>query len=112
MILVLALLPWRGVRRAVALVFGAFVVAALVFAGLDAAFEYALNTHFDASDWPQVGDGFGVVRDSIGAPARSRSWSGWRCSPWRRRSRWPGRRFERMRRSASAAGAARGRSPR
>lgn len=67
-ILVLALLPWRGVRRAVALVFGAFVVVALVFAGLDAAFEYALNTHFDASDWPQVGDGFGVVRDSIGAP--------------------------------------------
>jgi len=68
-ILVLALLPWRAVRRSAALVYGAFVVVALLFAALDAAFEYALNTHFDASDWPQVGDGFGVVRDSIGAPA-------------------------------------------
>ena len=68
-ILVLAMLPWRAVRRAVAVIFGVFVVVALVFAGLDAAFEYALNTHFDASDWPQVGDGFGVVRDSIGTPA-------------------------------------------
>jgi len=68
-ILLLALLPWRAGRRAVALVFGAFVVVALLFAGLDAAFEYALSTHFDASDWQQVGDGFGVVRDSIGTPA-------------------------------------------
>jgi len=68
-ILLLALLPWRLGRRAVALVFGAFVVVALLFAGLDAAFEYALSTHFDASDWQQVGDGFGVVRDSIGTPA-------------------------------------------
>ena len=68
-ILVLALLPWRPARRGVALVFGVFVVVALLFAGLDAAFEYALSIHFDASDWQQVGDGFGVVRDSIGAPA-------------------------------------------
>jgi hypothetical protein len=68
-ILVLTLLPWRAARRVVALAFGVLVVVALAFAGLDAAFEYALNTHFDASDWPQVGDGFGVVRDSIGTPA-------------------------------------------
>ena len=56
-ILVLALLPWRPARRGVALVFGVFVVVALLFAGLDAAFEYALGIHFDASDWQQVGDG-------------------------------------------------------
>ena len=68
-ILVLALLPWRPVRRAVALVYGVFVVVALVFAGLDAAFEFALDIHFDATDWPQVNDGFGVVEDSIGTPA-------------------------------------------
>jgi len=68
-VLLLALLPWRAVRRVVAAVFGAFVVVALVFAGLDAAFEYALDIHFDATDWPQVSDGFGVVEDSIGAPA-------------------------------------------
>ena len=65
-ILVLALLPWRPVRRVVAFVFGAFVVIALVFAALDAAFEFALDIHFDATDWPQVNDGFGVVEDSIG----------------------------------------------
>ncbi len=68
-ILLLALLPWHVARRAVALAFGVFVTVALVFAGLDAAFEYALSTHFDASDWQQVGDGFGVVRDSIGTAA-------------------------------------------
>lgn len=68
-ILVLALLPWRAVRRVVALAYGVFVVVALVFSALDAAFEYALSTHFDASDWGQVSDGFGVVRDSIGTPA-------------------------------------------
>jgi hypothetical protein len=68
-VLLLALLPWRPLRRAVAVVYGLFVVVALAFAGLDAAFEYALDIHFDASDWPQVGDGFGVVEDSIGAPA-------------------------------------------
>jgi hypothetical protein len=68
-ILVLALLPWRPVRRVVALVYGLFVVVALVFAALDAAFEFALDIHFDATDWPQVNDGFGVVENSIGAPA-------------------------------------------
>jgi hypothetical protein len=68
-ILLLALLPWRAVRRAVAVIYAVFVVVALVFAGLDAAFEYALDIHFDATDWPQVNDGFGVVQDSIGVPA-------------------------------------------
>ncbi len=68
-VLVLSLLPWPPVRRVVALVYGPFVVVALVFAGLDAAFEFALGIHFDASDWPQVNDGFGVVENSIGTPA-------------------------------------------
>ncbi|MEO6533995.1 MAG: CDP-alcohol phosphatidyltransferase [Pseudolysinimonas sp.] len=67
--LVLALLPWRAARRVVAVVYGVFVVVALVFAGLDAAFEYAVAIHFDATDWAQVNDGFGVVEDSIGVPA-------------------------------------------
>ena len=68
-VLLLAVLPWRTVRIAVAGVFGAFVVVALLLAGLDAAFEYALDTHFDPNDWKQIGDGFGVVEDSIGVPA-------------------------------------------
>jgi hypothetical protein len=68
-ILLLALLPWRPARIVVAGVFGAFVVVALALAGLNTAFEYALDTPFDPNDWRQVGDGFGVVADSIGAPA-------------------------------------------
>ncbi|MES1170294.1 MAG: CDP-alcohol phosphatidyltransferase, partial [Leifsonia sp.] len=42
---------------------------ALALAGLDAAFRYALDVPFDPNDWRQVGDGFGVVADSIGVPA-------------------------------------------
>ncbi|MEO5921570.1 MAG: CDP-alcohol phosphatidyltransferase [Pseudolysinimonas sp.] len=68
-ILVLALVPWRPARTVIAAVFGAFVVVALALAGLDAAFRYALDVHFDPNDWRQVGDGFGVVADSIGMPA-------------------------------------------
>lgn len=68
-ILVLTLLPWPRVRIGVAIVFGVFVVLALAIAGLDAAFRSVLDVPFDPNDWQQVGDGFGVVQDSIGAPA-------------------------------------------
>ncbi|CAN5370499.1 hypothetical protein BH09ACT4_BH09ACT4_18470 [soil metagenome] len=68
-ILLLALLPWRRVRSVVAAIFGAFVVVALAVAVLDVAFKYALDVPFDPNDWRQVGDGFGVIQDSIGAPA-------------------------------------------
>ncbi len=68
-ILVLAVLPLRPARIGVAIVFGLVVVGALVLAGLDAAFEYALDIHFDPTDWPEVNDGYGVVQDSIGSTA-------------------------------------------
>lgn len=68
-VLLLAVLPWRAARRVVAIGFGVFLVVALLLAGLDAAFEYALDVPFDPTQWQQVGDGFGVVVDSIGAPA-------------------------------------------
>jgi hypothetical protein len=68
-ILLMVVLPWRSARIVVAILFAAFVVVALALAGLDLAFEYALDVHFDPNDWQQVGDGFGVVRDSIGTPA-------------------------------------------
>jgi hypothetical protein len=68
-IIVLALLPWRVVRIVVSAAYGVFVVAALVLAGLSAAFEYALGRQFDVTDLPQVSDGYGVVKDSIGATA-------------------------------------------
>ena len=68
-VILLAFLPWRRVRVVVSVVFGVFVVVALILAGLSAAFEYALGRTFDPTDLPQVGDGFGVVQDSIGPPA-------------------------------------------
>ncbi|MCU1421678.1 MAG: sulfatase [Microbacteriaceae bacterium] len=67
-VLVLVVLPWRVARIAVGVVLGLIVAVGVLLAGLDAAFEYALNTHFDPNDVQQVGDGFGVVRDSIGTP--------------------------------------------
>ncbi|MDQ1547886.1 MAG: hypothetical protein QOH69_2790, partial [Actinomycetota bacterium] len=68
-VVLLALIPWRPLRIVVSAIFGLFVAFALALAGLDAAFEYALDIHFDPTDWPQVGDGYGVVRDSIGSTA-------------------------------------------
>ncbi len=65
-VLLLALLPWRSARVVVAAVFGAVVVAALVLAGVDAGYESVLDIPFDPSDWQQLGDAFGVVRDAIG----------------------------------------------
>jgi hypothetical protein len=66
--LLLTVLPWRRVRLVVAIVFGLFVVTALLLAGLDAAWEYALDIPFDPSNWPEIGDGFGVVQNAIGVP--------------------------------------------
>jgi hypothetical protein len=68
-VVLLALIPWRPLRIVVSALFGVFVAFALALAGLDAAFEYALDIHFDPTDWPQVGDGYGVVQDSIGQTA-------------------------------------------
>jgi hypothetical protein len=68
-VIVLAILPWRVVRIVVSVVFGIAVDVALVLAGLSAAFEYALGRQFDPTDLPQVSDGYGVVKDSIGQAA-------------------------------------------
>jgi hypothetical protein len=66
-VLVLAMIPWRAARIVVALLFGLVTTAGLLFAALDAAFEFALDIHFDPTDWPEVNDGYGVVQDSIGS---------------------------------------------
>jgi len=68
-VVLLSLVPWRAARVAISAVYGVVVVVALALGGLDAAFEYALDIHFDPTDLPQVNDGFGVVQDSIGRPA-------------------------------------------
>jgi hypothetical protein len=65
-VLLLALLPWRPVRVAVAAVFGVVVVAALLLAGIDAGYESVLDIPFDPSNSQQLGDAFGVVQDAIG----------------------------------------------
>jgi hypothetical protein len=69
LVIVLGLLPWRVVRIVVSVLFGIFVDVALLLAGLSAAFEYALGRQFDPTDLPQVSDGYGVVKDSIGQTA-------------------------------------------
>jgi hypothetical protein len=72
-LLLLCLVPWPPVRVAVAAGFGVVIVIALVLAGIDAAYESVLDIPFDPLDWQQLGDAFGVVRDSIGGAAASGS---------------------------------------
>ncbi|MGN6742905.1 MAG: CDP-alcohol phosphatidyltransferase [Amnibacterium sp.] len=69
-VLLLALLPWRAARAAVAAAFGAVETLALLLGSVDAAYESVLAVHFDPADWRQLGDAFGVLRDAVGtAPA-------------------------------------------
>ncbi len=70
-LLLLAVTPWRPARVVISAVFGFLVVVGLLLAGIDASFESALDIHFDPLDWQQLGDAFGVFRDSVGALAAS-----------------------------------------
>ena len=65
-LLVLALNPWRMLRRAVATAFGVFVAVAVLLASIDRAYEAALGIHFVPLDWLQLGDAYGVVASAIG----------------------------------------------
>ncbi|MFB7892595.1 CDP-alcohol phosphatidyltransferase [Microbacterium sp. NPDC056044] len=65
-LLVLALIPWRMLRFAVATAFGVFVSVAVLLASIDRGYEAALGTHFVPLDWLQLGDAYGVVASSIG----------------------------------------------
>jgi len=63
----LIVIPWRWVRRTVAIVVAVLLVLATVVAALDRAFEATVGRPFDVvSGWPEVVDGYGVVRDSAG----------------------------------------------
>ncbi|MGU3645017.1 CDP-alcohol phosphatidyltransferase [Microbacterium sp. C23T] len=69
-LLVLALIPRRMLRRAVAAAFGVFVAVAVLLASIDRGYEAALGIHFVPLDWLQLGDAYGVVASAIGpAPA-------------------------------------------
>lgn len=66
-LLVLALIPWRMLRLAVATAFGAIVAVAVLLASIDRGYEAALGIHFVPLDWAQLGDAYGVVASAIGA---------------------------------------------
>ncbi|MCS5720206.1 CDP-alcohol phosphatidyltransferase [Herbiconiux sp. CPCC 205763] len=68
-VLLLALMPWRPARVAVAATFGLLIVLASVLAGIDAGFESTLDIHFDPLEWQRLREAFGVVEDSIGSVA-------------------------------------------
>jgi phosphatidylglycerophosphate synthase len=72
-VLLLALVPRRLARVAVAAAFGLFIVLALVLAGIDAGFESTLDIHFDPLEWQRLSEAFGVVADSIGPVAATTS---------------------------------------
>jgi hypothetical protein len=65
-VLLLALLPWRSARVAVAAAFGLVETVALLVVSIDAGYESVLAIHFDPADLPQLADAFGVLRDAIG----------------------------------------------
>jgi hypothetical protein len=65
-LLVLAVAPRRMPRLLPATVFGVFVALGILLAGIDRGYEAALGIHFVPLDWPQIGDAYGVVADSIG----------------------------------------------
>ncbi len=65
---VLAILPWRMPRIALATAFGLFVTLALVLAAIDRGYEAALGIPFVPLDWPQLADAYGVVADALGQP--------------------------------------------
>ena len=65
---VLAFLPWRWTRRTVAVVVATLLVLAAISAALDREFTETVGRPFDVvSGWPQLGDAYGVVRDSAGS---------------------------------------------
>lgn len=68
-LLLLVVVPGRIPRGVLAGLFGAFVTAALVLAGVDRGFRSALGTGFIATDWPQLGDAYGVLAGAVGAMA-------------------------------------------
>ncbi|MDW4571722.1 CDP-alcohol phosphatidyltransferase [Microbacterium sp. M3] len=70
-LLVLALVPWRMPRLAVATLFGAFVAIAVLLAGIDRGYQAALGMRFVPLDWPQLGDAYGVIAAAIGTTPAS-----------------------------------------
>jgi hypothetical protein len=67
---VLAVLPWPVVRRIIAAVVALIFVTTIVSAALDRGFTLAVGEPFNiVTGWPELVDGYGVLRDSTGATA-------------------------------------------
>ncbi len=65
-----ALLPWRRVRRAAAVVLGVALGAVVVLQAFDVGFRAILDRPVDpTTDWVYLGPGVGVLGDSIGVAA-------------------------------------------
>ncbi|MGY2702630.1 CDP-alcohol phosphatidyltransferase family protein [Nocardioides sp. HB32] len=70
LVVAVALLPWRRVRRTAAVVVGLVLAALVVFKAFDLGFEKILDRPFDPTiDWVYLGPGVGVLGDSIGVTA-------------------------------------------
>jgi hypothetical protein len=69
-LLVLAVLPWRAARWVVAGLVAVLFVAATLSAALDRGFTVTVGQPFNVvTGWPELADGFGVLRDSTGPVA-------------------------------------------
>ncbi|BDZ52062.1 hypothetical protein GCM10025867_43030 [Frondihabitans sucicola] len=69
-LLVLAVLPWRPVRRVAAGVLALLFVLTILSAALDRGFTSTVGIRFNPiTGWPELRDGFGVLRDSTGSTA-------------------------------------------
>jgi hypothetical protein len=69
-IVILAVLPWPVARRIVATIIALIFVATIATASLDRAFTLTVGESFNVvTGWPELGDGYGVVRDATGPVA-------------------------------------------
>ncbi|WP_431279231.1 CDP-alcohol phosphatidyltransferase [Leifsonia poae] len=67
-LIVLAFVPWRWVRRTVAIVVATLLVLAAISAALDREFTATVGKPFNVvSGWSELVDGYGVVSDSTGS---------------------------------------------
>ena len=67
-LVLLVVIPWSWLRGVVAAVTAAFLVLAAISAALDREFLATVGKPFDlVTGWPELVDGYGVVRDSTGS---------------------------------------------
>jgi hypothetical protein len=69
-LVILAILPWPGVRRIVAILVAMIFVTTIASAALDRGFATAVGQPFNVvTGWPELVDAYGVLRDSTGPVA-------------------------------------------